>query len=271
MTPLSRPRPDSRTAAHDAQDFPTQTISYKQFPSKMPRTSTETFLHKIFKAALDADATEDGLDYEQIATLLATKGSEAAKSLSKKSRDEAAAAIAERDAAVAQLAAGALECAEAAAEIATLRARIAELEAAPKPKAAPAKPKHGRMQNQILKVNLNDGETVYRKVGGTTHTAVWRKADSTLHSAALDKTFGSPSAFAKAVATAILGTEKEHAVNGWDVCWVERDGKKYKLSALRTAAAPPEEAEAAPAAANGGAGAPAEEAAADLAEAEADE
>jgi hypothetical protein len=233
----------------------------------MPRTSTETFLRKIFKAALDADVTEDGMDYDQIADVLATKGAEAAKSLSKKSREEAAAATAARDAAVAER----LDAATtSAAVIATLRARIAELEAAPKTKTkdtTPKAPKHGRMQNQILKVNLNDGETVYRKVGGTTHTAVWRKADATLHSATLDKTFGSPSAFAKAVATAILGTEKEHAVNGWDVCWVERDGKKYKLSALRTAAAPPEETGAAPAEApapapapaNGGAGAPADE------------
>jgi regulator of replication initiation timing len=221
----------------------------------MPRIAHDTLFRTAFKATLDKH--EEELDYDVICDLLAEAAVTTYKQISKKTSAELSAAAQQVEALTGERDA-------ATAEVAALRARIAELEAAPKPAKAKAaakpRPKHGRMQNQILKVNLNEGETVYRKVGGETYTAIWSKADATLTCAALDATFTSPSSFAVACAKAVFADDKSHAVNGWDVCWVERDGKKYKLSALRTAAAPPAEEEAEEAApAHGGAGHAAED------------
>jgi hypothetical protein len=186
------------------------------------------FFRDAFAAALDADTTANGLDYEQIATLLAAKATEVSKAFN----------------------GGKLVAAEA--RIAALEAELAAAKAA-KPKrtaAAAEKPKHGRMQNQILNVNLTDGETVFRKCGKgaaeKTFAANFIKATNQFRCEELGATFGSPSAFAKACAVRVLGNDSKsgHAVNGWDACWVERDGKKYTLSQLRTAPAPPAEPEA---------------------------
>ena len=170
------------------------------------------------------------------------------------------------------LKAGVARMAELEARNAELMARIAQLEAEPKvappakaPKAPKAKaPKTGRMQNQILGVNLEEGETVYRSVGKGTDKrvfqATWSQTGKNFTCAELTPAvYTSPSSFARACASLVLGdtSASGHAINGWSVCWVERAGKKYLLSQLRTTAAPPaeaEEAEAPKPKAKGGAG-----------------
>lgn len=216
----------------------------------MPRTSIESMMSKAFAESLtEVEETLDFSDMSVIADHLAPVADKLFKAGAKKLREDNSALTTRNEALTAQKA-------EADARIAALEAEIAKLKAEatakPKAKAAPKpKPKHGRMQNQILGVNLKNGEEVYRKVGrGSTErtfTAIWDSKAKTLTCAELqEEPFSSPSAFARACAFKVLGDggKSGHAINGWDVCWVERDAKKYKLSALRTAAAPPAEEEA---------------------------
>jgi len=147
------------------------------------------------------------------------------------------------------------------AENERLQARVAELEAqvAAKPKketkAKPATTK-GRSINQILNHNLRNGETIYRSVGqkrdAEVYTATYSIANDgsgviTLTVNPADQprwkgktSFTSPSTFATAAAQAHNNDLNPHSINGWNVCYVIRDGKKVILRDLRVkeAAAP---------------------------------
>jgi hypothetical protein len=221
------------------------------------KTILDLFTEEFTKTLKPLVEDDDG----EIAAALAKAAEVIFKAGTRKLRTDAAAHETAMAAASSSAAAIGEELEFARARIAALEAQLATATATgggKKAKAAPApKPKKGRMVNQILTVNLTDGEVVFRKTGGKLFEANWVAKDKHFNCTALGKAYASPSGFAKACAEDALGdtSKSGHAINGWDVCWVERDGKKYKLSQLRTAAAPPEEEAApAPAPAAGGAG-----------------